>query len=54
MISVKISKDQEGKIINIKPEFDNVRDIANRLGFPLKKTMETVNNLIFQRNLYDL
>jgi pyridinium-3,5-bisthiocarboxylic acid mononucleotide nickel chelatase len=54
VISVKISKDQQGKIINIKPEFENVREIANKLGFPLKKTMETVNNLIFQRNLYDL
>jgi pyridinium-3,5-bisthiocarboxylic acid mononucleotide nickel chelatase len=54
VISVKISKDQQGKIINIKPEFENVREIANKLGFPLKKTMETVNNLIFQRDLYDL
>jgi len=54
VISVKISKDQHGKIINIKPEFDNIREIANKLGFPLKKTMDTVNNLIFQRNLYDI
>ena len=54
VISVKISKDQHGKIINIKPEFDNLREIANKLGFPLKKTMDTVNNLIFQRNLYDV
>ncbi|MDQ3084549.1 MAG: nickel pincer cofactor biosynthesis protein LarC [Thermoproteota archaeon] len=54
VISVKISKDQHGKIINIKPEFDNIREIANKLGIPLKKTMDTVNNLIFQRNLYDI
>ncbi|MBA2266841.1 MAG: nickel pincer cofactor biosynthesis protein LarC [Nitrosopumilus sp.] len=54
VISVKISKDQHGKIINIKPEFDNIREIANKLGIPLKKTMDTVNNLIFQRNLYDV
>ena len=54
IISVKISKDQQGKTINVKPEFDNIREIANNLGLSLKKTMETVNNLIFQRNLYDM
>lgn len=54
VINVKISKDQQGKIINIKPEYDNVKEIANKLGFSLKKTMEIVNNLIFQRNLYDV
>ena len=54
VINVKISKDQQGKIINVKPEFDNIRELANKLGLSLKKTMETVNNLIFQRNLYDI
>ncbi|WP_458720993.1 nickel pincer cofactor biosynthesis protein LarC [Candidatus Nitrosocosmicus sp. R] len=54
VISVKISKDQQGRIINVKPEFDNIREISNKLGLSLRKTMETVNNLIFQRNLYDI
>jgi pyridinium-3,5-bisthiocarboxylic acid mononucleotide nickel chelatase len=54
VINVKISKDQQGKIINIKPEYDNIKEIANKLGFSLKKTMEIVNNLIFQRDLYDV
>ncbi len=54
VISVKISKDQQGNITNVKPEFDNIREIADKLGLSLKKTMETVNNLIFQRNLYDI
>jgi uncharacterized protein (TIGR00299 family) protein len=54
IISVKISKDQQGKTINVKPEFDNIREIANNLGLSLKRTMETVNNLIFQMNLYDM
>jgi len=54
VISVKISKDKQGKIINVKPEFDNIREIANKSGLPFKKTMETVNNLIFQSNLYDI
>jgi len=54
VISVKISKDQQGRIVNVKPEFENIREIANKLGLPFKKTMETVNNLIFQRNLYDI
>jgi uncharacterized protein (TIGR00299 family) protein len=54
VISVKISKDHQGKIINVKPEFDNIREIANKLGLSLKETMETVNNLIFQRKLYEI
>jgi len=54
VISVKISKDQQGRIVNVKPEFENIREIANKLGLPFKKTMETVNNLIFQKNLYDI
>jgi len=54
VIDVKISKDTNGKIINIKPEFEDIKRIAGKLNHPLKRTMETVNNLISQRNLYDI
>lgn len=54
LINVKISKDSEGKIVNIKPEYENIREIAEKLNYPFKKTSELVNNLIFRRNLYDM
>jgi uncharacterized protein (TIGR00299 family) protein len=54
VINVKISKNSNGKIINIKPEYDDIKKIADKLNYPLKRTTEIVNNLIFQRNLYDI
>lgn len=53
VIKVKISKNSNGKIINIKPEFEDVKEIAHKLNYPLKRTIETVNNLISQKNLYN-
>lgn len=53
VIKVKISKNSNGKIINIKPEFEDVKEIAYKLNYPLKRTIETVNNLISQKNLYN-
>ncbi len=54
IVNVKISKDSNGKIINIKPEFEDIKKIAEKLNYPLKRTNEIVNNLISQRNLYDM
>lgn len=54
VINVKISKNSNGEIINIKPEFEDIKKIADKLNYPLKKTMEHINNLISQRNLYDI
>jgi uncharacterized protein (DUF111 family) len=53
-VNIKISKDSNGKIINIKPEFEDIKKIAEKLNYPLKRTNEIVNNLIAQRNLYDM
>jgi len=39
-IRVKITKDFRGKIINTKPEFDDIKMIASQVGIPVKKTME--------------
>jgi uncharacterized protein (TIGR00299 family) protein len=54
IVNIKISKDSDGKIINIKPEFEDIKKIAEKLDYPLKRTNEIVNNLIAQRNLYDM
>ena len=54
IVNIKISKDSNGKIINIKPEFEDIKKIAEKLNYPLKRTNEIVNNLIAQRNLYDM
>jgi pyridinium-3,5-bisthiocarboxylic acid mononucleotide nickel chelatase len=54
VINVKISKRTNGEITNIKPEFEDVKKIADKLNHPLKRTIEIVNNLISQRNLYDI
>ncbi len=54
VINVKISKRTDGEITNIKPEFEDVKKIADKLNYPLKRTIEIVNNLISQRNLYDI
>ena len=54
IVNIKISKDSNGKIINIKPEFEDIKKIAEKLNYPFKRTNEIVNNLIAQRNLYDM
>jgi pyridinium-3,5-bisthiocarboxylic acid mononucleotide nickel chelatase len=54
VINVKISKNSTGEITNIKPEFEDIKKIAVKFNYPLKRTIEIVNNLISQRNLYDI
>ncbi|MBA3750079.1 MAG: nickel pincer cofactor biosynthesis protein LarC [Nitrosopumilus sp.] len=54
VVNVKISKNSNGELINIKPEFDDIKKIADKINYPLKRTIEIVNNLIFQRNIYDI
>jgi len=48
-IHVKIAKDTVGDIVNIKPEFEDIKVIASRLGIPLKRTMEIVNADVLQK-----
>ena len=54
VINVKISKNSNGEITNIKPEYEDIKRISLRINYPLRKTIDVVNNLIFQRNLYDI
>ena len=54
VINVKISKNSEGKILNIKPEFEDIKKISEKLNYSLKRTTEIVNNLISQKDLYNI
>ena len=54
VVNVKISKNPNGEITNIKPEYDDIKKIADNVNYPLRRTLEIVNNLISQRNLYDV
>lgn len=53
VVNVKVSKDNKGKTINVKPEFEDIKKISENLSIPLKSTSEIVNNLIFQKQVYD-
>jgi pyridinium-3,5-bisthiocarboxylic acid mononucleotide nickel chelatase len=48
-IRVKIAKNTIGDIVNIKPEFEDIKAIASKLGIPLKRTMEIVNADVLQK-----
>lgn len=52
VINAKISKDTLGNVISVKPEFESIKYIAKRLDYSHRKTLELVNNLIFQKRIY--
>lgn len=39
-VAVKVAKDRSGKIIHIKPEYEDVKKIADRTGKPLREIIE--------------
>ena len=39
-INIKIARDRSGRIINLKPEYDDIRDLALRLGLPFRMVHE--------------
>ncbi|MBS7623542.1 nickel pincer cofactor biosynthesis protein LarC [Candidatus Bathyarchaeota archaeon] len=41
-VDVKVSKDRSGRVLNLKPEYDSVRDLALRLGKPFREIHEMV------------
>jgi uncharacterized protein (TIGR00299 family) protein len=47
-VNVKITKDNLGNTLGIKPEFEDVKLIASKLGIPFRKTMELVTAKAFQ------
>jgi uncharacterized protein (TIGR00299 family) protein len=48
-IHVKIAKDTSGKTINIKPEFEDIKLIASRVGISVKRAMELATAEVVQR-----
>ncbi|WP_134485101.1 nickel pincer cofactor biosynthesis protein LarC [Candidatus Nitrosocosmicus franklandus] len=51
MVAVKISKDDQGNIIKVKPEYEDIKKIAIESELGYKKTLDLVNNLIFQKGV---
>jgi len=41
-VNVKVAKDSKGEIVQIKPEYDDVKRVANKTGKPLKEIMDLV------------
>ncbi|MEM3573261.1 MAG: nickel pincer cofactor biosynthesis protein LarC [Nitrososphaeria archaeon] len=48
IVRIKVAKDSDGKIINFKPEYEDVKLIAEKTGKPLKEVIEIVKQ-IFRR-----
>jgi pyridinium-3,5-bisthiocarboxylic acid mononucleotide nickel chelatase len=48
-IRVKIARDLRGVIINIKPEFEDIRNISRITGFPTKRILDLVRSETIQR-----
>ncbi len=42
LINVKVAKDSRGEIIQIKPEYEGVKKLADRTGRPLREIMDAV------------
>jgi uncharacterized protein (DUF111 family) len=48
-IRVKIARDLRGGIINIKPEFEDIRNISRITGLPTKRILDLVRSKTIQR-----
>ncbi len=48
-IWVKIARDLRGDIINIKPEFEDIRNISRAMGLPTKRIIDLVKAETIQR-----
>ena len=46
-IHVKITKDSDGRIITIKPEFQDIVIIASRIGISVKQALDLTNSELF-------
>ena len=42
-VNIKVAKDTRGKIIRVKPEYDDLKKIADRTKKPLREISELVN-----------
>jgi uncharacterized protein (DUF111 family) len=48
-VRVKITKNSDSKLVSFKPEFNDVRQIAQMTGLPVKKALELVSAHITQK-----
>jgi uncharacterized protein (DUF111 family) len=42
-VHVKVAKDAQGNTVGTKPEFEDIKIIAARLGMPARRVLEIVN-----------
>ena len=47
-VKVKISRTPEGKLLNIKPDYNDLKAIAEELNTPLRKIMLAINNILWE------
>lgn len=48
-VHVKVAKDAQGNTVSAKPEFEDVKIIAARLGMPAKRVLDMVNAQVAQK-----
>lgn len=48
-VHVKVAKDAQGNTLGAKPEFEDVKIIAARLGMPAKRVLEIINAQVAQK-----
>ena len=41
-VRMKVSKDMKGYVVQIKPEYEDVREIAEKTGRPLRRVSEII------------
>jgi uncharacterized protein (TIGR00299 family) protein len=48
-VHVKVAKDAQGNTVGAKPEFEDVKIVAERLGIPARRVLEIVNAQVAQK-----
>jgi uncharacterized protein (DUF111 family) len=48
-VHVKVAKDAQGNTVGAKPEFEDVKIVAARLGIPARRVLEIVNAQVAQK-----
>jgi uncharacterized protein (DUF111 family) len=47
-VRVKVSKDHDGKITHVKPEFDDVKLISEKMKIPYRRSSEIVQKQVME------
>jgi uncharacterized protein (DUF111 family) len=42
VVKIKISKDRQGRIVRLKPEFEDLKRLAEKTGLPLRELSDLV------------